>query len=109
MRTARYLICLSLLTAAVLAPLSTAGAADISQKVVATIPVCFHPIGVAVNPATDHVYVPCVGDWHGSGDQREDKHGDRYPPSRRSVSGRPRSIPAPVWCTSPIRAGGRLR
>ena len=48
MRTARYLSCLSLLTAAVLAPPPAAGAADTSQKVVATIPVCFHPIGVAV-------------------------------------------------------------
>ena len=90
-----------------LAPLSTAGAADISQQVVATIPVCFHPIGVAVNPTTDLIYVPCFRRRHRvqviSG---TDKHGDRHPPSQWQSLGRSRSIPRTdlVYVTNPARS-----
>jgi YVTN family beta-propeller protein len=61
MRTARYALCAAFLAATAMVP-AAASAAGTSPHVVTTIPVCSHPIGVAVNTTTDMIYVPCDGD-----------------------------------------------
>ena len=58
-----------------------------TNTVTATIGVGTEPVGVAVDPKTNTIYVTNYGQRHGVGDQRADQHRDRHHPRRRPPVG----------------------